>query len=60
MSKKKNLKLFVVKKYVWADSAKHAIKLEIKQSPDDVWVDEEWKKNSNLPQDAIGFYVPED
>lgn len=55
----KNNKLFVVKKYVWATSAKQAIQREQKVIVDDVWIDEEWKRNSNLPKDAIGFYIEE-
>lgn len=51
-------KLFIVKKYIWAKSATQAIKKD-KQTPvDDVWVDDDWKKQSNTPKDAIGFYAP--
>ncbi len=53
-------KLFVIKKYVWAESAKQAIKKEKNVVVDDVWVDEDWKKNSSNPKDAIGFYVHEE
>lgn len=51
----KDQKLFVVKKFIWATSAKQAI-LKDKQAPvDDVWVDEKWKEGQqNLP-DAIGY-----
>ena len=56
--KKRNLqqnKLFVVRKYVWALNAKDAICKELNQSPDDVWIDDEWKKNP--PSNGqIGFY----
>lgn len=53
-------KLFIVKKYVWAESANQAIRREKNQPVDDVWVDDDWKKQSNTPKDAIGFYVPND
>lgn len=46
-------KLFVVKKYIMANSAQQAIRLDKKTPPDDVWVDETWK-NNNLSS-AIGF-----
>ena len=53
-------KLFIVKKYIWAKSAQQAIRKEKLTPVDDVWVDDEWKKNSNAPKDAIGFYAPND
>lgn len=53
------LKLFITRKYIWAKDATDAIKAEKKREVDDVWVDEEWKKNSSNPKDAIGFYVNE-
>jgi hypothetical protein len=46
-------KLFVVKKYIMARSAKHAIKKDKTHPVDDVWVDEEWRsKNLSTP---IGY-----
>lgn len=57
MKKSLQNKLFIVKKYVWAKSAHDAIKKESKQAPDDVWIDEEWKKNSGIPQEPMGFYA---
>ncbi len=53
--KKSNKKLFVVRKYVWATSASQALLREKKQRPDDVWVDEDFKRNASNPKDAIGF-----
>lgn len=53
-------KLFIVKKYVWANSASQAIRKEKSTPVDDVWIDDDWKKNSNTPKDAIGFYAPKD
>ena len=56
MSSKDSKKLFVVKKYVMAKDAKEAIKLERKCHVDDVWVDDDWKKdNKNQLPSAIGF-----
>lgn len=49
-------KLFIVRKYVWANDIPQALKIEKKQKPDDIWVDDDWKKNSSNPKDAIGFY----
>lgn len=54
-------KRFIIKKYVMAISAKDAIKKEYKVIPDDVWVDEDWKKeNPNQLQSAIGYYINND
>jgi chemotaxis response regulator CheB len=39
-------KLFVVRKYVKAKSAADAIRFEKKQAPDDIWLDDEWKRNN--------------
>ena len=58
--KKPSKQLYIVRKYIWAKSASEAIKLDKKIPVQDVWVDDEWKKNSNHPVDAIGFYVPND
>lgn len=53
MAKKNSKKLFIVRKYIWAIS-------KDKNHPvEDVWVDDEWKKSSNSPKDAVGFYVPD-
>lgn len=52
------LKRFVIKKYIMAKSAQHALKLERNTRPDDVWVDDDWKKeNPNVLQSAIGYEV---
>lgn len=49
-------KRFIVRKYIIAKSASEAIKKERKVTPDDVWVDEDWKKeNPNSLVSAIGF-----
>ena len=54
--KKPKEKLYVVRKYIKAQSAAEAIRKERKHPVEDVWIDEEWKKNQvpNLA-DAIGF-----
>lgn len=38
-------KLFVVRKYVKAANASQALKKEKNIKADDVWLDEDWKKN---------------
>lgn len=49
-------KKFVVKKYVWAQSAADAIKKESKVRVDDVWVDEDWRRaNTQDQKTEIGF-----
>ena len=54
--KKDNLKRFVVRKYIMASSVHDALKKERRHSPDDVWVDEDWKKeNPAVLESAIGF-----
>lgn len=58
MNKKlKKLKLFTIRKSIWAENALDAIKKDKTHPVDDVWIDDEWKKNSNHSADAIGFYV---
>lgn len=52
----KPLKLFIVRKYIMAVSASDAIKKDRLTPPDDVWIDDEWKKNNLLDKDlTIGF-----
>lgn len=48
--------MYIIRKYVMADSAASAILKERKVKPHEVFVDEEWRKNStdNLAA-AIGF-----
>jgi len=58
VSKKPIEKRFIIKKYIMATSASHAIKKERRVRPDDVWVDEDWKKdNPNTLQSAIGYNI---
>ena len=48
--------MYIVKKYIMAVSALDAIKKSKNCSPDDVWVDEDWKK-ANIDNDLkkVGF-----
>lgn len=53
---KKADKMFIVRKYVMADSVSQALKKEKTTAVHEVYVDDEWRKNKkdNLAQ-AIGF-----
>lgn len=53
---KKN-KLYVIKKYIYAESAAKAIKAEKDLPVDDCWVDEDWRRNNlaNPEPKPIGF-----
>jgi hypothetical protein len=56
--KKSDLKRYVVRKYVMATSAHQALRKERKIRPDDVYVDDDWKKeNPKKLESAIGFSV---
>lgn len=56
--KKQQKKLFIVKKYIMATSAHDALKRERRHKPDDVYVDEDWRKQNPTQQEsAIGFTV---
>jgi hypothetical protein len=49
-------KLFVIKKYIYADSATEALQKEKHHLADDCWVDEDWKRNHLIERTpAIGF-----
>lgn len=41
---KKPKKLFVIKKYIYAKDVTEAIRIDKTRKPDDIWIDEEWKK----------------
>ena len=59
--KNKKLKLFIVKKYIMAESAHDALKRERRHRPDDVWVDEEWKKENKYQlESVIGYNIEHD
>lgn len=48
--------MFIVKKYIMATSAHEALKKERKARPDDVWVDENFRKENKYQlESAIGF-----
>jgi hypothetical protein len=50
-------KIFVVRKFVIASSIKEAIKIERDITPDDCWLDDDWRKNNyQLPPQRMGFY----
>lgn len=52
----KGLKRFIVKKFIMATSAHQALKLERRHRPDEVFIDDDWRKeNSTLMVSAIGF-----
>lgn len=58
MKPKVQLKRYIVRKYIMAKSAKEAMKKERQHMPDDIWVDEEWKKeNPQQLVSAVGFQV---
>lgn len=51
-------KLFVVKKYIMANSAQEALKKENKYRADDCWVDEDWRnkqKDFSEVESSMGF-----
>lgn len=59
--KNKRQKLFIVKKYIMASSAHDALKKERRHRPDDVWVDDDWRKqNPTELESAIGFNIDVD
>lgn len=58
--KKSDKKLIVVKKFIYALSAAEAIRVERKMKPDEVWIDDDWRKNQSQDKTgAIGFVVSE-
>jgi len=55
MKKQEPNKLFVVRQYIWAKNAPHALKLAKEHKADECWVDEDFRKNMSNLRDAIGF-----
>ena len=55
--KKKRQQLFVVRKYIFATSAAEAIKLDKTHDVDDVWVDDDYRKEAlrSQLQEPMGF-----
>lgn len=59
--KKAELRRYIVRKYVMATTAADALKKERKHMPDDIWLDEEWKKEQGKQlESAIGFAITKD
>jgi hypothetical protein len=49
-------KLFIVRKYVTASSAAEALRIEKRIAPDDIWLDDDWKKSQpNAGANVMGF-----
>ena len=60
MQKKQN-KMFVVRKYVMADSVASVLRKERKTKVHEVYIDDDWRKEkADKLADAIGFYHPKD
>ena len=56
--KKENKKMFVVRKYILAISASEALKKERRYRPDEVFIDDDWRKEKgNRLESAMGFTV---
>lgn len=54
--KNKNEKRFIVRKYIMAKNASEALKKERRYRPDDVYIDDDWKREHNQDlSSAIGF-----
>lgn len=53
------LKLFIVRKWILATSAKDALKKEKRYQADDIFVDDDWRKTNgdDYQSKAIGFYA---
>ena len=52
-------KMFVIRKYVMAKSAKDAIRKDKTLPVDDVWIDSDWqKRQTEQLASAVGFYQP--
>jgi hypothetical protein len=48
-------KQYVIRKYILARSAAEALKIEHKFKADEVWLDEDWKKNQREVVGEMGF-----
>ncbi|TXG76600.1 hypothetical protein E6Q11_04335 [Candidatus Dojkabacteria bacterium] len=52
------LKRYVIRKYIFAKSAQQALKREKHIKADDVWIDDEWKRDKAFEGSSdIGFKV---
>ncbi len=48
-------KLYILKKYIFAKNLAEVIKKEKDVTPDDIWIDEDWRKNMMEAEKKIGF-----
>ena len=56
MKIKPNKKMFIVRKYIMAENATQAIKLDKKTKVDDCFIDSDWKEGKlRQLESAIGF-----
>lgn len=57
MTIKRDEKLFVVRKYILARSVKEAVRKERTREPDEVFLDDEWKKEHKheIESKPIGY-----
>jgi hypothetical protein len=54
--KQKPKKMFIIRKYIIAENATQAIRLDKKTKVDDVFIDNDWKEGKNRQlESAIGF-----
>lgn len=47
--------LYVIRKFIMAKDAKDAIKKEKEQPVNDVWMDEDWKRDKINQEPELGF-----
>lgn len=54
-------KLFIIKKFVMASSIAEAMRLDRKTKPQEVWIDDDWKKNNPeiMSDTGMGFVKPQ-
>lgn len=48
-------KLFIVRKFIKAESLSVALEKERSLPPDEIYLDADWKKQQKYPTNAIGF-----
>jgi hypothetical protein len=61
MKNKPPEKMFVVKKFIKATSAAAAIRKDRSTPPDEIWIDEDWKRGSaSALASAMGFTIERD
>jgi len=57
-SRSDEVKMFVIRKYVLADSAQSALRLDSVTKVHEVFVDEEWRQRQGMIQtNAVGFQM---